>query len=83
MDAPAVTKVLNRRALQADEFEFKMTAEPSTGITLPENARNAADGTVAFDDIIYDARHLYHYDHRGARDPGERDLRHARLYRHI
>ncbi len=60
--APAVRKVLNgERALGKDDFTFHMELEQgdSTGITLPANAKNEADGSVRFGDITFTKAGVY------------------------
>ena len=51
------TKVLNGKALEADKYEFEL----KEGEKVVATAKNAADGTVTFEDITYTAagEHTY------------------------
>lgn len=56
---PALTKTLTGRDLVNGEFAFALSAKPAEGVTLPGNARNDADGKIAFGGIVFTAPGTY------------------------
>ena len=53
------TKVLNGKELEADKYEFEL--KEKEGDKVVATAKNAADGTVTFEDITYTAAGEYTY----------------------